>query len=150
MNLNFSKPLFIGAFILLLCILSFNVKGNDDNTLIVKIINTESNKGQLVIYLFDKTEFYPKVKEKAFKTLKTKIKNNKAEVSFKGIQSGIYAIAIHHDENGNDKVDTNFLGIPNEDFGASNDAKGFMGPPSFEDASFKVDGNTTTITINMD
>ncbi len=150
MKLNFSKPLLIGAFIFVLCLLSQNSLGSENNKIDVKIINTESNSGQLVVYLFDKSEYYPKAKEKAFKVLKTKIKNNKAEVSFINVPSGVYAIAIHHDENGNDKVDTNFLGIPSEDFGASNDAKGFMGPPSFEDASFKVDSKSTTITINMD
>ena len=145
-----SKPLILGAFILVFCILFQNANASDNNKIDVKIINTESNSGQLVVYLFDKSEYYPKAKEKAYKVLKTKIKNNKAEVSFINIPSGVYAIAIHHDENGNDKVDTNFLGIPNEDFGASNDAKGFMGPPSFEDASFKVEGKSITISINMD
>ncbi len=145
----FSKPLVIGAFLLALLFHSYNMTASENVKLIVKVINTESNDGQLVIYLHNNKEHFPKEKDKSFKILKSKIKNNKAEFNFPNIPNGVYAIAVHHDENGNDKVDTNFLGIPNEDFGASNNAKGFMGPPSFEDASFKVDGNTT-ITINMD
>lgn len=144
-----TKPLLLGAFLMALVFQSYNLTAAENSNLIVKIINTESNDGQLVIYLHNNAEYFPKQKEKAFKVIKTKIKNNQAEVSFTDIPNGVYAIAVHHDENGNNKVDTNFLGIPNEDFGASNNAKGFMGPPNFEDASFKVDGNTT-ITINMD
>lgn len=150
MSKYYSKPLLIGAIILLFILQSFNLVAAENTKLIVNIINTESNDGQLVIYLHNNPEHFPKERDKAFKMIKTKIKNNKAEISFTDIPSGVYAIAVHHDENGNNKVDKNFVGIPNEDFGVSNDAKGFMGPPSFEDASFKVEGKSTTITINMD
>ena len=47
-------------------------------------------------------------------------------------------MAAYHDENGNGKLDTNFLGIPSEGVAASNDAKGTMGPPSYEKAKFAV------------
>ena len=40
----------------------------------------------------------------------------------------------------NEKLDTNFFGIPKEQFGFSNNAKGRFGPPSFESASFELDG----------
>ncbi|MDA9339728.1 DUF2141 domain-containing protein [Polaribacter sp.] len=45
-------------------------------------------------------------------------------------------------------MDTNFLGIPKEPIGMSNDAKGFMGPPKFKNAKFNFDA-TTTISIKM-
>jgi uncharacterized protein (DUF2141 family) len=35
-------------------------------------------------------------------------------------------------------LDTNFLGIPKEQFGFSNDARGTLGPPDFESASFEL------------
>ena len=146
---SISKPLILGAIFFAFVFQSYNLIASDNAKLTVKIINTESNDGQLVLYLHNNPLHFPKEKDKAFKIIKTKIKNKKAEIIFADIPNGVYAIAVHHDENGNDKVDKNFLGIPNEDFGASNDAKGFMGPPSFEDSSFKVEGNTT-ITINMD
>lgn len=144
--LNFIKLLFIGAF--LLNALSNVLSAKDSFNIKVNIINTESNEGQLVIYLFDDSKYYPKEKDKAIKIVKTKINNKKSIISFSGIPKGKYAIAVHHDENGNNKVDTNFLGIPNEDFGASNDAKGFMGPPSFDDASFEVNKDIE-LSINM-
>lgn len=145
---SFIKPLLLGAFFIVFFIFTNNIVAAENSKITVTITNTESNEGQLVVYLYDKSEYFPKEKDKAYKVIKTKIKYNKVEISFSDIPNGTYAIAVHHDDNGNNKVDTNFLGIPNEDFGASNDAKGFMGPPSFEDASFRVEGNTT-ITIDM-
>ena len=59
------------------------------------------------------------------------------------IPKGVYTIGIFVDVNLNNKMDTNFVGIPKEQYGFSNNAKGFMGPPSFEDASFTVDGATS-------
>jgi len=41
---------------------------------------------------------------------------------------GKYAVSVFHDENSNGKLDTNFLGIPREGVGASNNAKGHFGP----------------------
>jgi len=39
-----------------------------------------------------------------------------------------------HDENSNGKMDTNFIGMPREGVGASNNAKGHMGPLKFRAA----------------
>ena len=58
------------------------------------------------------------------------------------IPDGTYAIGIFVDVNYNNKMDRNFLGIPKEQYGFSNNAKGNFGPPSFEAASFKVAGET--------
>ena len=40
------------------------------------------------------------------------------------------------------------FGIPTEDYGFSNDAKGNFGPASFDDSSFELDDNKT-IEINV-
>ena len=47
-----------------------------------------------------------------------------------------YAVSVIHDQNDNGKLDTNFLGIPQEGFGFSNNPRIFFGPPSFSSASF--------------
>lgn len=66
-----------------------------------------------------------------------------------GSAPGTYAIKVFHDVNDNGKLDTNWLGIPTEPYGFSNDAMGMFGPPSFEQASFKVGAGTTTVRIRM-
>jgi uncharacterized protein (DUF2141 family) len=46
-------------------------------------------------------------------------------------------------------LDTGWFGIPKEGYGCSNDAKGNMGPPKYEDAKFQLKSNKNmTIKIN--
>jgi len=52
------------------------------------------------------------------------------------IPAGTYAIGFYIDANGNEKLDTNFIGIPKEEFGFSNNAMGAFSAPKFEAASF--------------
>ena len=61
---------------------------------------------------------------------------------------GTYAIGIFHDANLNNRLDNYFFGVPREQYGFSNNAGGFMGPPSFEDAAFLVEGKTE-ISISL-
>ena len=68
---------------------------------------------------------------------------------FRGIPAGTYGASAFHDKNGNGKLDTNFMGVPVEDYCASNDARGFMGPPSFEDAKFTYRGGTQLFEARM-
>ena len=58
------------------------------------------------------------------------------------LPEGKYAIALFIDKNKNNKIDKNFLGIPKEQFGFSNNAMGKLSAPSFEEAMFEVKGNT--------
>lgn len=62
---------------------------------------------------------------------------------------GEYAIAVYHDKNKNGKIDTNLLGIPKEDYGFSNDARGRFGPASWNDSKFKVDEKIFSTEINI-
>lgn len=61
------------------------------------------------------------------------------------LEAGTYSIGFFIDKNDNEKLDTNFLGVPKEQFGFSNDAMGRFGPPSFEAASFTLDEETILI-----
>jgi uncharacterized protein (DUF2141 family) len=72
-----------------------------------------------------------------------KVEGKTATIEFNGVKPGTYAISVFHDENSNDKLDTNVMGIPKERFACSNNAKGFMGPPKWDDAKFEVNKNKT-------
>ena len=56
---------------------------------------------------------------------------------------GEYAISLFVDSNGNKKIDKNFLGIPKEQYGFSNNVMGRMSAPTFNQAKFLVAGPTT-------
>ena len=64
------------------------------------------------------------------------------------LPDGTYALGIFVDANYNNEMDRNFFGVPKEQYGFSNDAKGSFGPPSFKEASFTVSGDMTLL-INL-
>lgn len=113
---------------------------------VVNISNFKSNKGHAMVAVFDN--------EKSFlitgiKSAKVKIENNTCSVTFKNLPKGIYAISMFHDENNNDKMDTNVLGIPKEAYGCSNNAKGSFGPPKWVDAKFEITNTSITQHIKL-
>jgi len=58
------------------------------------------------------------------------------------LKEGIYAISLFIDSNDNKKLDKNLIGIPTEQYGFSNNAMGFLGKPSFKNASFELIKNS--------
>jgi uncharacterized protein (DUF2141 family) len=76
--------------------------------------------------------------------------NKQVVVVIDSLQYGEYAVRVFHDENKNEIVDTNILGIPTEDYGYSNDASGWFGPPSWEKAKFIFNKPEMTIEIEVD
>jgi len=78
-----------------------------------------------------------------------KIHGGRALCVFRGISPGTYGLSAFHDENNNGKLDTNFLGMPVEDYCASNNARGTFGPPSFGDAKFQYGGGTKRLEARL-
>ena len=62
------------------------------------------------------------------------------------LKQGTYAFKVFIDKNDNNKFDFNFFGFPKEQYGFSNDAMGVLGPPTFQEASFKLNSNTSIKT----
>lgn len=54
------------------------------------------------------------------------------------VPPGTWAVQAFHDENENLDIDRNFLGLPVEGVGFSNDAPMRFGPPSYDDAALAV------------
>ncbi|MBK8474899.1 MAG: DUF2141 domain-containing protein [Opitutaceae bacterium] len=72
-----------------------------------------------------------------------------AKAHFTGLPAGAVAVSVIHDRNRDGKLGTNFLGIPTEPVGASNNAKGRMGPPAFADAQIELRDGTNEVRIVM-
>jgi uncharacterized protein (DUF2141 family) len=105
---------------------------------IVVTVITRNNEGKIYCGMWRGREGYPTQRQHAVgQTRDRTIVNNRGVCIFEDIPPGEYAIAAFHDENGNNDLDRNFVGIPSEGTGASNDARGFMGPPSYDDARFQ-------------
>jgi len=99
--------------------------------LTIEISGLENSNGQIQLVLMDENE-------NVIREYSEAIVENKCSINIKDIEQGIYAFKYFHDENINKELDTSRIGIPNEGYGFSNNAKGIFGPPSFKDTVFDV------------
>jgi uncharacterized protein (DUF2141 family) len=67
---------------------------------------------------------------------------------FRDVPEGTYAVVAFQDENGNGKVDRNFLGIPTEKIGFSNNPS-LWGAPRFSDSKFVLGGTAQRFAITL-
>lgn len=77
------------------------------------------------------------------------IRDGGARCVFRDVPPGTYAIAAIHDANGDGDLDRNWLGIPTEGYGFSENASAIFGAPSFQVASFAFDGGELVLAIHL-
>ena len=73
------------------------------------------------------------------------MRNGSAQLVFVGLPPGRYVLKSFADQNSNAKLDTNLVGLPTERYGFSNDARGHMGPPSFDQAAVPVQADAAIV-----
>jgi len=112
----------------------------------VTVTGLRSAKGDLHFAVYATAEHFPKREGRVAKAV-VKAGPRGATKVFAKLALGIYAVAVYHDENGNDEFDQEIFGIPLEDYGFSNGATAFFGPPDFAAAAFAVELGGTAITI---
>lgn len=116
----------------------------------VEILEIKNSRGKIACALFESPEGFPsKFLHYATNIVLIEIRNTRARCNFAEIPEGTYALAVIHDENMNGKFDTNWLGIPREGYGFSNDVKVRGSAPSFDAAGFRYEGQTMEMTITL-
>ena len=115
----------------------------------IEVQNLKNTVGKVSIGLYNKSENFPIV-SKVYKGVHLNIGSHTLTYTFKKIPEGIHAVSVFHDENSNSKLDKNFLGIPKEGYGFSNNAKVMLSIPSFDEAKFKVSTQTVNLNIKME
>ena len=120
----------------MIILLSQHVNAAD---LTVNISDVEQGKGHVLVALFAGKENYND--GKSVKATKVKAENKKESVVFKDLVDGEYAVKMYQDENDNDELDSNMMGIPKEGYGFSNNV-GMFGTPKYKEAKFIVRDNT--------
>ncbi|MBN1595126.1 DUF2141 domain-containing protein, partial [candidate division FCPU426 bacterium] len=127
--------------------------GNQSNqpqgTLIVNIHGFRNDQGEVRVSLYASPEGFPDKAAKALQKKMVKIESRQAQVVFSNVPFGKYAVSVHHDEDSNAKMKSNWLGMPKEGVGASRDAKGSFGPPRFQNASFDFQDEELIISIRV-
>ncbi|WP_066380770.1 DUF2141 domain-containing protein [Anabaena sp. CA = ATCC 33047] len=107
-------------------------------------------KGQICFRVYDSAKGFPMSDTSEVQSGCTRITGKSVTKHFYGLKPGTYAVAIVDDQNGNQKLDSDFFGIPKEGFGISNNPTVSIqtGTPKFSKSSFFVYKNTT-INISL-
>ena len=136
---------YFAKFFRLLFLFSFNVSADE----LTINLSGQTKEGVLSLAIYDNAQAYnysvkgeKRSEEGIFSGVETFIELKESHEFIINLPEGIYAIALFVDVNKNLKIDKNFLGIPKEQFGFSNNAMGKLSAPSFEQAKFTVEGNT--------
>ena len=124
---------------------------NKSGTIKVKLEGVIEGQGQVRVALekdkkgfesgdFEKPDYLSRVVE---------AKSDTVKVTFPAIPYGTYAIKAFQDLDGDGKLKTGFMGAPEEPWGFSNDATGFMGPADFSDSKFELNAPELELTIHL-
>jgi len=132
----------------------FTIPTNNTNlvegTIEVIVNNIRSAEGQVIVSLYTPDDDFPNGPSQSFFVEKSDILNGTLSHTFTVSANAQYAVVLLDDENRNNDMDYNFLGLPKEGYGFSNDAKPRgLSSPRFEDASFEVGENGKSVEITM-
>ena len=115
----------------------------------VKVENVRSSKGLITAVLYgDNPEGFLK-RGQRLDRIRVEAKEGETLLCLKAPEEGRYSVALYHDENGNKEFDRNFLGIPSEGYGFSNNPGFRFGKPEQEETLFSVNGSTTKVSISV-
>lgn len=121
-------------------------------TLTVNVSGIHNAQGKVLVTLYDKPAGFPDTPKNALRRELVDIdaKALTAKAVFADVPAGDYAIAVLHDENGNGDMDKNFLGIPKEGHGASNNPSPTMRAPNFDEAKFTLSAPAKTLDVKLE
>lgn len=114
--------------------------------LIVRLENAPST-GNAIFLLFDSANAFGDMRDPA-KIVKHRL-DNRDHYRIENVSPGTYALLVYYDENGNDRLDRNFIGIPKEPLGFSNSYQP-KGPPSYSRAAFVLtEGESRAFDVKL-
>lgn len=114
----------------------------------VSISGLRNMKGNVLVCVTANPRFFPDCSKDPKSFRATVPARDSAQVSFRGIAQGTYAIALVHDENGNSKMDMAIF-LPREGFGFSRNPAIVTGPPKFKAAAFAIDAAEVSQQVKM-
>jgi uncharacterized protein (DUF2141 family) len=123
---------------------SNKINGQKKINITATVVNVASSNGKIGFALYNKETFM----KTPIQGVKGKITNGKSTVVFKNVDPGVYAVVCYHDKNSNDKMDFTAQGLPQEDYGASNNHMTFA-PPTFDNAKFLVADKNVSLDIKF-
>ena len=109
-------------------------------SLTVMVTNIKSLKGEIKIGVYNNKASFPHTKD-MYKSLTLKVNSYSESFTIKDLSKGDYAVALFHDKNSDGICNRNFLGIPEEAYGFSNNYRPILSVPSFNNCRINLHDN---------
>ena len=146
----------VAAFAVALAVITLGVDAmaaactQSPDEIVVRISNLRNDSGNVVAELYpnDPANFL-KGRARIERAFQPAVGQGTVDVCLTAPRPGTYAVAVYHDENANIKFDKNWIGLPVEGYGFSNNPTIFLGPPAFEEAKFEALEGSTIITVEL-
>ncbi|WP_036151331.1 DUF2141 domain-containing protein [Maribacter forsetii] len=110
------------------------------HNLSISIDGVISEEGNICFAVYNDEGSFLKF-DKVFKSGSEKAVKGQTAFDITDLPDGEYAIAIFHDANGNENLDTNILGIPKEQIAFSKGKMKMFGPPKYKECVFTLNTN---------
>jgi len=128
--------------------LFFQPGAQAQSKVIADVSNFVSDKGSCRACLFNSASSFKGESGDPVQCVQVAVTNKQSQVQFDNVPAGTYAIFLFHDTNNNNKMDKNFMGIPKEGYGASQNKLPFASAPGFNENKFSV-SNGTTVRLSI-
>lgn len=116
--------------------------------LTIKVTDIRNHDGQLIFGVFQSAKGFPTTQKNAVNWQVSGI--DKDEMTFTAeLAPGDYAASVLHDENKNNDMDTNIIGIPKEGYGVTNNPKPKFRGAKFKEALFTLPKEGAEMTISL-
>jgi len=111
----------------------------------LKIEGVEKNEGKIYVSIFNSEPTY-KVRE-PYLSFSLNADNEKVTKDL-SLPAGQYVFSIYQDSNGNEKLDTNLIGIPKEKFGFTN-YDGKSAPGGFNRHRVQINEKVNEVVVSL-
>ena len=118
-------------------------------TLQVRVEGFENADGAAGIAVWTQARGFPEDIEHAVATTYATIRDGVATARFDQLEPGPHAITVYHDRNANQRFDKNWLGMPKEAWGVSNNVRPRLRAPRFNEAMLDVSTGETLVEIRV-
>jgi uncharacterized protein (DUF2141 family) len=111
----------------------------EKSTITVEIDNIKTSTGQIIISAYTSEKEFTDNPKYFYRFDKKNVQNGKLKCVIKDLQPGKYSFTLLDDTNKNDKMDYNFVGLPKEGYGFSNNLKASIkGAPNYNECLVNI------------
>ncbi len=122
----------------------------DGVVLVVRVDGFSDDRGAAGIAVWNGSEGFPEGIEHAVAMTYVPIVDGVAEARFGPFPPGAYAVTAYHDRDDDRKFDKNWIGMPKEAWGVSNDVRPRLRAPRFDEARLELEAGERAVPIHVE